>query len=375
MEMTHMGNRVVLAVTLLSIFFAIGCAKKSEDAAIITTIQSQMFSDPQLKGADLKVISANGEVTVSGTVPSVEARLEAYKLASQTAGVKKVNDQMTVGPASAESSSVAGGTGVAPEPPASDGVNATTAAPARKRRPASSSRKIQPVPAEAPSREAEQSAETAPPAPPALEANETPASPPNVVPVAPPAPAPPLPPQPKDVVIPASSTVSIRMIDGVDSSVNHAGEVFHASLDAPLVVGDSVVVPRGTDVYVRLASSSSAGHFKGKSELHLELIKMDFQGRSYDLVSDTYSEVGSSRNASTAKKVGGGAIVGALVGGLLGGGKGAAIGAGVGAGGGAVYQGATKGKHVKIPAETKLDFQLSQPVTVTVMPRPEIPAE
>jgi hypothetical protein len=165
------------------------------------------------------------------------------------------------------------------------------------------------------------------------------------------------------------------MIDSVDSAVNHTGEIFHASLDAPLVVGDSVVVPRGADVYVRLASARSAGHLKGKSELHLELVKMDFQGRSYDLASDTYTEVGSSRGANTAKKVGGGAIAGALLGGLLGGGRGAAIGASVGAGGGAVYQGATKGKQVKIPAETKLDFQLSQPVTVTVMPRPDAPTE
>lgn len=157
--------------------------------------------------------------------------------------------------------------------------------------------------------------------------------------------------------------------------MNHAGEIFHATLDAPLVVGDSVVVPRGTDVYVRLASASSAGHLKGKSELHLELLKMDFQGRSYDLASDTYTEVGSSRSASTAKKVGGGAIAGALLGGLLGGGRGAAIGAGVGAGGGAVYQGATKGKQVKIPSETKLDFQLSQPVTITVLPRSDAPVE
>ena len=32
----------------------------------------------------------------------------------------------------------------------------------------------------------------------------------------------------------------------------------------------------------------------------------------------------------------------------------------------------TKGKQVKIPAETKLDFELEQPVTVTVIPRPTL---
>jgi hypothetical protein len=160
------------------------------------------------------------------------------------------------------------------------------------------------------------------------------------------------------------------MIDGVDSSVNSAGEIFHASLESPLVVDNDVVVPRGADIYVRLVSASSAGRMKGKSELHLELVKMEFQGRSYPLVSSTYSATGSSRGKNTAAKVGGGAALGAIIGALAGGGKGAGIGAGVGAAGGAIYQGSTKGKQVKIPAETRLDFQLEQPVTVTVMPRP-----
>jgi hypothetical protein len=364
-----MGNRLVLAVAVLSIFFAMGCAKKADDAAIITNIQSQMFSDPQLKGSDVKVTSDGGEVTLSGTVPGDAARLDAYKLALQTAGVTKVNDQMNV--AAGEPPSVADESASTTQAPSQ--IQVPDAAPSRKPKAASSSRENQTASAAATAQEPAQSAEEVPP-PTAIEADATPpAAPATVVPVAPPAPVPV--PQPKDVLIPASSTVSIRMIDGVDSAVNRAGEIFHASLDAPLVVGDSVVVPRGADVYVRLASASSAGHLKGKSELHLELVKMDFQGRSYDLASDTYTEVGSSRGANTAKKVGGGAIAGALLGGLLGGGRGAAIGAGVGAGGGAVYQGATKGKQVKIPAETKLDFQLSQPVTVTVMPRSDAPTE
>lgn len=159
------------------------------------------------------------------------------------------------------------------------------------------------------------------------------------------------------------------MIDGVDSSINHTGEQFHASLDAPIVINDQVIVPKGADIYVRLVQASSAGHMSGRSELRLELVRMDFQGKSYPLVSSTYEQAGSSRGKRTAATVGGGAALGALIGAIAGGGKGAAIGAGVGAGGGAVYQGATKGKQVKIPSETKLDFRLEQPCTITYMPR------
>ena len=159
------------------------------------------------------------------------------------------------------------------------------------------------------------------------------------------------------------------MIDGVDSKVNNTGEVFRASLDAPLVVNDEVVVPKGANIYVRLAQASSAGRMTGKSELRLELVKLDFQGRSYPLVSSTYDLAGSSRGKRTAGTVAGGAAIGALIGAIAGGGKGAAIGAGVGGGTGAVYQGATHGQQVKIPSETKLDFKLEQAVSVSYMPK------
>lgn len=200
----------------------------------------------------------------------------------------------------------------------------------------------------------------------ASEVQQKAATPP--APVSAPLPAAP-PPQPRQVEIPAKTTASIRMIDSVDSSLNRAGEIFHGMLEAPFIVDDQVIVPRGADVYVRLVSAKSAGRFKGKSELHLELIKMDFQGRSYPLVSSTYSLAGASRGANTAKKAGAGAVLGAIIGGIAGGGAGAAIGATVGGGAGAAVSGLTRGKQVKIAAETMLDFQLEAPVTVAVMPR------
>ncbi len=353
---------------LLAIALAAGCAKKPDDAALVTNIKSQMFSDSQLQGVSLQVASSGGQVTLSGTVPSDAARYEAYKIATQTPGVSKVNDQMTVQVAQ-----------VAPpaEPPASVPVAAAAAAPPPqpviRREPKPRRRHHDAAPIETannvPPGYPQQDAQTPPlPPPPQQPIDQTPPSPPAAPPT-PPAPVLPPPPQPKSVTIPASSTLTIRMIDGVDSSVNQPGEIFHASLEAPIVVDNEVAIPKGADVYVRLASAASAGRLTGKSELHLELIKIEYQGRSYPLVSSTYSVTGSSRGKNTAEKVGGGAALGAIIGALAGGGKGAAIGAGVGAGAGGVYQGATRGKQVKVPSETKLDFQLDQPVTVTVMPR------
>ncbi len=354
-----MRQRAVWGVALLAIALAASCAKKPDDAALVTNIKAQMFSDSQLKDASLQVASKNGQVTLSGTVPNEAARYEAYKLATQTPGVSKVIDQMTA----EETQSATTQTPQAVETaPAAEAAAPTPAPSHRMRRPK----------AEPESQVIESADNDAAPEPPQDQAPEdqpNPAPVPETAPAPPPLPATPPPPQPQQVEIPASTTITIRMIDSVDSSVNHPGEIFHASLEAPIVVGNQVVVPKGADVYVRLANASSAGRVSGRSELHLELIKLEFQGQSYPLVSSTYSLTGSSRGKSTGEKVGGGAILGALIGAIAGGGKGAAIGAGVGAGAGGVYQGATKGQQVKVSSETKLDFQLEQPVTVTVIPR------
>jgi BON domain len=356
-----MSLRSILSIVVLGVAITAGCAKKADDAALVTNIKAQMFSDSQLKGANLQVTSSHGEVTLGGSVPSDAARLDAYKIATQTRGVTKVNDQMIVeGAPTAQADQT-------PSQPQPDTEIEPTASPApakaeRHHKNAAKKHESETAPAPPDQVQPAQADQTAATTPPAVPDQALPA--PAVVPT--PIPAPPPPPQ--QVQIPAGTTMSIRMIDGVDSSVNKPGEIFHASLDAPVVVGNQVAVPSGADVYVRLANVSSAGRMSGQSGLRLELVKLEFQGQSYPLASSTYSLAGSSRGKDTAKKVGAGAVLGTLLGAIAGGGKGAAIGAAAGAGAGGVYQASTHGKQVKVPSETKLDFQLDQPVTVTVMP-------
>ena len=167
------------------------------------------------------------------------------------------------------------------------------------------------------------------------------------------------------VTVPAGQSILIRMVDGVDSSKNHVGDVFHASLETDLTVGDTIVARKGTDIYGRLAEAAKSGNFSGRSELQLELTRLVIDGRDYPIVSSDYTLQGKGQGSSTAKKVGGGAALGAIIGAIAGGGKGAAIGAGAGAATGGAVQVLTKGAQVKIPSETLLEFRLQQPVSVT----------
>ena len=172
-----------------------------------------------------------------------------------------------------------------------------------------------------------------------------------------------------EITIPAGQSLLIRMIDGVDSSKNQVGDVFHASLETDLYINNNLVARKGTDLYGRLAEAKEAGHFSGSAELQLELIRIVIDGHDYPLVSSDYTLKGQGRGSDTAKKVGGGAVFGAIIGAIAGGGRGAAIGAGAGSAAGAGVQVFTRGKQVKVPSETLLEFRLEQPATVSATQR------
>ena len=336
MRMRKYATLFLAALTVVAL--AAGCSSTQKDQALATDIKAKMFSDPQVKAANVDIAVKDGEATLSGEVPDDGARYEAFKIATDTPGVKHVVDKMVVQTAQA----VPAAEPAPVEPP----VAPNPVHKARKYHSdsnATSKYQTDPAPAPLPaaSVQPEQPAATA---------------------------APPPPPQPKRVEIPAGTSVRVQMIDGVDSSVNHAGEMFHASLVSPIVVDDQIVVPAGTDTYVKLVNARSAGHMTGQSTLALELVRMEFQGKSYALASNEYTQTGSSRGKRTAETVGGGAVLGTLLGAVIGGGKGAAIGAATGAGAGGVAEGVTKGQQVRIASETKLDFSLDQPVEVSYFP-------
>ncbi len=168
------------------------------------------------------------------------------------------------------------------------------------------------------------------------------------------------------VTIPSGTSLLIRMIDGVDSSTNRVSDPFHASLETPLVIGNTVVAQKGADVYGMLARAKEAGKISGSSQLTLELTGVRINGNVVPIDSTTYDVAGKNRGTQSAERIGGGAVAGAVIGGIIGGGRGVAIGATLGAGGGTAVQVMTHGDQVRVPSETLLEFTTEHDVTALV---------
>jgi hypothetical protein len=164
-------------------------------------------------------------------------------------------------------------------------------------------------------------------------------------------------------MIPAGTVLEIRTNEAIKSDSAAEGRTYQAEV-ARDVVGKhgEVLIPMGSPVQLAVLKVSEGGRISG-DKIELGLRSITVNGKEYAV---TTASLGRSEgigvNQRTAEMVGGGALLGTLIGASAGGGKGAAIGAAAGAAAGAAVQVLTKGKEVRIPAESVLTFRLNQPL-------------
>jgi hypothetical protein len=214
-------------------------------------------------------------------------------------------------------------------------------------------------PSPTPPPEQPKAAEPAPkPEPPPVKAAVPPAAP--VQPTPPPAP----PPKPKPVVVPAGTSLSVRLDEPISSKTTQQGQAFTATTSAPIVINGKTAVPKGSRLQGVVVESKSAGKIKGEGVLTVTLKTLDVHGTLYPIQVRPFSVGQKGKGSRTAKVTGGSTAGGALIGGIAGGGKGAAIGALVGAGAGLAGSAMTGNKELELPAEAPLTFVLAQSVTL-----------
>jgi len=168
---------------------------------------------------------------------------------------------------------------------------------------------------------------------------------------------------PTPITVPSGTVLNVLLTQAIDVDATKAGMTFKALLDDPVMLGGKVVIPRNVAIVLQVAKVEQAGDFKGSDAVSLKANSLSFGGRKYDIVTNYVERKEEGEGKKTTRKVAGGAGLGAVIGGIAGGGTGAAIGALAGGGAGAIVS-ATGTQHLKIPAETRLQFKLSAAVTV-----------
>jgi len=175
-------------------------------------------------------------------------------------------------------------------------------------------------------------------------------------------------PPPRTYDIPAGTQISVLCNETIDSSTAVEGQGFAAEVPNDVLdASGTVAIPRRSTAQLVIVSASRGGQFRGASDLQLDLTSVTVEGRRYQVDAANLQQSGNKgfgANKRTATYTGGGAAIGAIIGAIAGGGKGAAIGAGAGAGAGALTQVLTKGKAIRVPAESVLTFRLDQPLRI-----------
>jgi len=177
--------------------------------------------------------------------------------------------------------------------------------------------------------------------------------------------APPAPPAPVPVSIAAGTTLAIRIDQRIRVKTAHAGDTFTGELVEPVTGADGgVLVPKGALVGGVVDVAHRRGHFKGRSELELQLTSLTLNGKVYPLTTRDLMRTKKGKGKRSTAFIAGGTGLGMLIGGVATGGVGLVVGGAVGAGAGTAVAGLTGNRDIDIKAESVVRFKLAEDLVV-----------
>jgi hypothetical protein len=192
--------------------------------------------------------------------------------------------------------------------------------------------------------------------------NPTSTTPANAANAAPAAPVPV--PQPA-LVLPRGTRLEVRLNQTIDVKHVETGDHFTGTLAEPVVAGNAVAVPAGSNAAGEVLLAHKRGRFKGRSTLALTLTSLDVNGTTYRIDTSSLARTKKGKGKRTAALIGGGAGMGMLIGGIATGGVGLLVGGLAGGGAGALGAAFTGNRDLTIPAESVVTFRLQDALTLT----------
>ena len=170
-------------------------------------------------------------------------------------------------------------------------------------------------------------------------------------------------PQP-GLTLPRGTRLQVRLNQTIDVKHVASGERFSGILAEPVVLGNTVAVPAGSNATGEILVAHRRGLFKGKSMLALTLTRLDVNGTPYRVDTSSLTESKKGKGRRSAALIGGGAGMGMLIGGVATGGVGLLVGGLAGGGAGALGAAFTGNRDLSIPAESVVVFRLQNGLTL-----------
>jgi len=160
------------------------------------------------------------------------------------------------------------------------------------------------------------------------------------------------------IQIPQGTALVMTLQTTLSTKTAQAGDRFQATVSSPVHVDGQLAIPVGSQISGHVILAKQPGKASGRGELQLAYDQLSFDGRSYDLHSQSQIYTSKSGTKKDVEIVGGGAVAGAIVGGVLGGGAGAAKGAVVGGAAGTGASLLTRGPQLELSQGTALQTHL-----------------
>lgn len=180
-----------------------------------------------------------------------------------------------------------------------------------------------------------------------------------------PAPVPPAP-QTVTLTIPAGTQFSVGFGGEITSATAASGDSVVATLKQPIIVGDRVLFPQGSQVHGTISDvkSASKGFKDTGGALSIQFNSIVAPDGTKAAIQAAMTKVAEGSAAKKGAIIGGSAVGGALLGRMLG--KNTAGSAAVGAAVGTAVAGTTKGREAVIKTDDSIDLSLEQNAKVTV---------
>jgi hypothetical protein len=260
-KFSFLAGTGILAACLWILAGTAASAQSSGEGDLQANVASALTHDPMLKNQPVTAYTANGVVTLTGTVETEQQRQEAETVAANVKGVSGIQNNITV--AGSESAQAQ----TAPPPPA-DAQPAPPPPPPDTQQPAA----------------APDSQQIPPPPPP-----DEPAQPAQPAPQrAPYAPYPqrgygqPYPQQTSGpVTIPAGTLLQIRISEPLDIAKLQDGAAFQATAASDVFEGNVLAIPRGAVLQGTVVKVKKPGALGGSGELQLQVTAVNLSGQSY----------------------------------------------------------------------------------------------